>query len=76
MAYKTINPYTNEVEHEYPQDTAAEVEKALTAAHRLTCDGAAAVSWQSGNRSSRAWGNCSATGNTSWERSSRTIWGS
>lgn len=35
MAYKTINPYTNEVEHEYPQATAAEVEKSLTAAHRL-----------------------------------------
>lgn len=35
MAYKTINPYTNEIEHEYQQSTAEQVEQALTAAHRL-----------------------------------------
>ena len=35
MAYKTINPYTNEVEHEYSQATNDEIEKTLTAAHAL-----------------------------------------
>ena len=35
MAYKTINPYTNEVEHEYSQATDDEIEKTLTAAHAL-----------------------------------------
>ena len=35
MAYKTINPYTNEVEHEYSQATNDEIEKTLVAAHAL-----------------------------------------
>ena len=35
MAYRTVNPYTNEVEHEYPQATNEEVEKTLAAAHAL-----------------------------------------
>ncbi|WP_295729079.1 NAD-dependent succinate-semialdehyde dehydrogenase [uncultured Limosilactobacillus sp.] len=35
MAYKTVNPYTNEVEHEYSQTTNEEIEKTLTAAHAL-----------------------------------------
>lgn len=35
MAYKTINPYTNEVEHEYSQATNDEIEKTLAAAHAL-----------------------------------------
>lgn len=35
MAYKTTNPYTNEVEKEYPQASAQEVEQALAASHRL-----------------------------------------
>mgnify|MGYP001852570232 CR=1 FL=1 len=35
MAYKTVNPYTNEVEHEYANSTAAEIEAALAAGHEL-----------------------------------------
>lgn len=35
MAYKTVNPYTNEIEHEYPQTTNEEVEKTLAAAYEL-----------------------------------------
>lgn len=35
MAYRTVNPYTNEVEHEYPQTTDEEIEKTLAAAHAL-----------------------------------------
>ena len=35
MAYKTVNPYTNEVEHEYANSTAAEIEAALVAGHEL-----------------------------------------
>lgn len=35
MAYKTTNPYTNEVEHEYPQASDADIEKALTAGYAL-----------------------------------------
>lgn len=35
MAYKTVNPYTNEVEHEYQQNTDEEIEKTLTVAHAL-----------------------------------------
>lgn len=35
MAYRTVNPYTNEVEHEYPQTTDEEVEKTLGLAHAL-----------------------------------------
>ncbi len=35
MAYQTVNPYTNEVEHEYQNNTAADIEAALTNAHQL-----------------------------------------
>ncbi|WP_251546024.1 NAD-dependent succinate-semialdehyde dehydrogenase [Limosilactobacillus caecicola] len=35
MAYQTVNPYTNEVEHEYQQTSNEEIEKTLTAAHAL-----------------------------------------
>lgn len=35
MAYKTVNPYTNEVEHEYENATDAQVEAALQAGHEL-----------------------------------------
>lgn len=35
MAYQTINPYTNQVEHEYQQTTDEEIEQTLTAAHAL-----------------------------------------
>ncbi|MEK1361806.1 NAD-dependent succinate-semialdehyde dehydrogenase [Limosilactobacillus fermentum] len=35
MAYQTVNPYTNEVEHTYADTTPEEVEKALTLAHGL-----------------------------------------
>ena len=35
MAYKTVNPYTNEVEHEYEDTTNAEIEQTLTKAHAL-----------------------------------------
>ena len=35
MAYRTVNPYTNEVEHEYPQTADEEIEKTLAAAHAL-----------------------------------------
>ena len=35
MAYKTVNPYTNEIEHEYPQTTNEEVEKTLAASYDL-----------------------------------------
>ena len=35
MAYKTVNPYTNEVVKEYPDATADQVENALTETHKL-----------------------------------------
>lgn len=35
MAYKTVNPYTNEVVKEYPDATPAEIESALTNAYKL-----------------------------------------
>lgn len=35
MAYKTTNPYTNEVEKEYAQSSPQEVEQALAAGHKL-----------------------------------------
>lgn len=35
MAYKTVNPYTNEVEHEYEQSSNQEVEQALANGYRL-----------------------------------------
>ena len=35
MAYQTVNPYTNEVEHTYADTTPEEVEKALSLAHGL-----------------------------------------
>lgn len=35
MAYKTTNPYTNEVEKEYAQASAQEIEQALADGHRL-----------------------------------------
>ncbi|GEN95488.1 NAD-dependent succinate-semialdehyde dehydrogenase [Pediococcus ethanolidurans] len=35
MAYKTINPYTNELVKEYPNATADDVENALSAGHQL-----------------------------------------
>lgn len=35
MAYKTVNPYTNEIEHEYPQTTNEEVEKTLATSYEL-----------------------------------------
>lgn len=35
MAYKTVNPYTNKVEHEYEQSSNQEVEQALANGHRL-----------------------------------------
>lgn len=35
MAYKTVNPYTNETEHEYPQTTKQEIEETLSAAQQL-----------------------------------------
>lgn len=35
MAYKTVNPYTNEVEHEYEQSSNQEVERALANGYRL-----------------------------------------
>ena len=35
MAYRTVNPYTNKVEHEYQQTTDEEIEQTLTAAHAL-----------------------------------------
>jgi succinate-semialdehyde dehydrogenase/glutarate-semialdehyde dehydrogenase len=35
MAYKTVNPYTNEVVKEYPNATAADIEAALTNGHKL-----------------------------------------
>ena len=38
MAYKTINPYTNEVEKEFPNATDEELEAVLTKAHQLYLD--------------------------------------
>lgn len=35
MAYKTINPFTNEVEHEYELTSEESIEKALEAGHQL-----------------------------------------
>ena len=35
MAYKTINPYTNEVEKEFPNATDEELEAVLAKAHQL-----------------------------------------
>ena len=35
MSYKTVNPYTNEVEHEYEDTTNAEIEQTLAKAHAL-----------------------------------------
>lgn len=35
MAYRTVNPYTNEVEHEYQNSSAEEVEAALANGHQL-----------------------------------------
>ncbi|GAB5054313.1 hypothetical protein PESHB5_08120 [Pediococcus parvulus] len=35
MAYKTINPYTNEVVKEYPNATTDDIQKALTVGHQL-----------------------------------------
>ncbi|WP_412990155.1 NAD-dependent succinate-semialdehyde dehydrogenase [Pediococcus siamensis] len=35
MAYRTVNPYTNEVVKEYPNATSDEIEAALTAGHHL-----------------------------------------
>ena len=35
MAYKTINPYTNEVVKEYPEATDQELEEALQQGHEL-----------------------------------------
>lgn len=43
MAYKTTNPYTNEVEKEYAQSSAQEVEQALAAGHQLY------QQWRTGN---------------------------
>ena len=38
MAYKTINPYTNEVEKEFPNATDEELEAVLAKAHQLYLD--------------------------------------
>lgn len=38
MAYKTINPYTNEVEKEFPNATEEELEAVLAKAHQLYLD--------------------------------------
>lgn len=38
MAYKTINPYTNEVEKEFPDATDEELEAVLAKAHQLYLD--------------------------------------
>lgn len=38
MAYKTINPYTNEVEKEFPNATNEELEAVLAKAHQLYLD--------------------------------------
>lgn len=38
MAYKTINPYTNEVEKEFPNGTDEELEAVLAKAHQLYLD--------------------------------------
>lgn len=38
MAYKTINPYTNEVEKEFPNATDKELEAVLAKAHQLYLD--------------------------------------
>lgn len=38
MAYKTINPYTNEVEKEFPNATDEELEAVLARAHQLYLD--------------------------------------
>ncbi|MCQ4117347.1 NAD-dependent succinate-semialdehyde dehydrogenase [Ligilactobacillus sp. MP3] len=38
MAYKTINPYTNEVEKEFPNTTDEELEAVLAKAHQLYLD--------------------------------------
>lgn len=38
MAYKTINPYTNEVEKEFPNATDGELEAVLAKAHQLYLD--------------------------------------
>jgi NAD-dependent aldehyde dehydrogenases len=35
MAYKTVNPYTNELVKEYPNATAEEIETALSTGHAL-----------------------------------------
>lgn len=35
MAYRTVNPYTNEVEHEYQNNTDEDIETTLTKAHAL-----------------------------------------
>lgn len=35
VAYRTVNPYTNEVEHEYQNNTAADIEAALSKGHQL-----------------------------------------
>lgn len=43
MAYKTVNPYTNKVEHEYEQSSNQEVEQALANGHRLY------QQWQAGD---------------------------
>lgn len=38
MAYKTINPYTNEIEKEFPNATEEELEAVLAKAHQLYLD--------------------------------------
>ena len=45
MAYKTINPYTNEVEKEFPNATDEELEAVLAKAHQLYLD------WQNDSES-------------------------